>query len=287
MPSTFTLSSEAQASMSEILRLVSDPARKYTSAAIQAAISFSHGSNCWCNVFSRITFLSSVAAAPQSQLLDYGNDIYVSEIVSVHEALKRVGGIASGIWRCGSHDIRIVRENFTDQVNLIRSRGYISTRHRYIHSDWPADYYEAHAMDPTVPPESRYLSSAITIYPSMEDLICDKFQADLREQIGWRGVIQMFLPNYAAKIIEVRLEARRIAVRTEKGLTPIDELSYRIVARRKGDVHEQELPASDKETAVTFNFQPDSMDVCLVKKQDSSLIDFFEAGEFSRSNEES
>lgn len=199
MTSTFTLSAAAQASILEVIKLASEPARAYTSVSIQAAISFSHGSNCWCNIFSRLMFLNPGAAAPPLQLLDYGNDIYVSEIVSVREALKNIKDISVGIWKCGNYVIKIVNEGYAEEINLIRPREYISAQHRHTPSNWRANYYEVYAMSPAVLPEPRYLSSAVSAYSAIEDLIFAKFQVDLRDRPNWRGVVQIFLPNYTAK----------------------------------------------------------------------------------------
>lgn len=185
---------ESQASVSKIRRLLSEPSRKYTSASIQAAIGFSQHSNRWCNIFSRVTLLSSISAGPKPLLLDYGNDVYISETVSIPDTLKRIEDITAGVWRCGDHNIRIVEENFVDQVNLSPCK-CINMRQRNIRSDWPAECYEAGAKNLQIFPESRYLSSAITIYPSMDDLIVDKFQVDLREHTTLRGIIQIFLPK--------------------------------------------------------------------------------------------
>lgn len=197
MPHTFTLSPETQASLSEIVSSASGQNRRYTSAAIQAAISFSHKSNRWHNIFSRMTFLNPGAASPQTKLLNYGNDIYLSEIVSVEESIKRINLIASGIWRCGGYDVGIVHETYSGQVNLIPKHERITEPS--LHSSLPADYYEVHAIeDVQYLPESRYLSSAITIYPSMEALILGEFQADLWKNPDWRGIIQIFLPDYSA-----------------------------------------------------------------------------------------
>ena len=216
--------------LERIITILTSRSQQYSSAVVRG-VYIKEKEDEWRNGITKIIALAE-PREEHDESLDYGSVLYMEETLSL-EKLRRIVDrlVNSGVLQIGCQEIRVVREEDIGKGNFIREE-FVSTLHRDIKAEWPANFYEfrGSSVYQRGLPNDGLVALDKPSYPDTHHLVADKVGMDLQFYNAWLGSVLLLLPNYQAKISDIKVGTTSMSLVVTPRFTNLSDLLAKVFA---------------------------------------------------------
>ena len=271
----------AQAELSEqdasVVRDIKDTLNRrrdqYTGAFVQGLYVREEGDT-WLNGATKITALDKSRSEADNSL-DYGDLVYLESTVSLDELDDLIEHLAAAApVQLVGRSVRMVDDGGAGARNLFRPKEFVNDSHYWMKSEWPANLYVYEGLRRRRGfPHGRLVSADKPLYPDAYHLVAHRMGADLRVNNALLGSVLLLLPNYQARISEVRIGTKRISVAIDIGVGQLSSMVGKVFATSGAQVFHTDVRFRDHREVVELLLAPDELEVSLLNKDDGEVLD--------------
>ena len=209
----------------------------------------------------------------EEKIQEYDNIILAVVPLTINELKTLVGEMESGHMRLKSLG-RINAEN-----DLEGHHDYVPSRTHYngYYYDWPCRCFTASLTRQAPFPRMRdpVVKTGLPAYPNAFEA-CNAFFQHGMDATQYNPVcINFLIPDYGARIHELRIDGKEISVSVESKELAMDSLVVQISCKRRGNGyrHSEDLKPGDDALNFSADFVPNEVFVYLLDAKDGKIID--------------
>ena len=260
--------------MGEIEALVRGRSSMYERVLVELALL--PGGRPWRIWFGCFRFLCEEEPAPEEETYDYGTFRLVRWITSVNEALDalRSATVGKALTLRDLHDVGS-EGSWGSQTFATSGSGY-----GHLPTDWPTTLWEYSLSDAnlTFPNKPLVCLGQVPIYPNAKEAVRNFFGFHELEYFDIRASIQVLIPDFRARIGQLRLGGKRTTTRLDVRKAPLSDLVLKLYCRTKqGVVQSGDLSPLDNEVVYDIPDNPMEVLACLMVKEKNELLDWKQA----------
>lgn len=256
----------------EILKIMEERRVYYGCAVVKTALS--KAGEIWRNVLTRIELSHRDDERPTEETYDY-KDFYLSSVVlelnhfvQLIDAVAENGDLAILDLPAVNVEGRFQRE---DWMRLIPSNDKVFSL------EWPARGYNFHAIDARKGdlPSGPFVSPDLPLFPDGYTAINNLIGLNLSRYHQYRGSILIFLPNYQAKIKQLKVASKHLTLTIACKEIPKDKIIGKIFMGQELGTRSEHLDVVfDKESKIIpVNFKLGHLHVAILESDSGDIID--------------
>ena len=149
----------------------------------------------------------------------------------------------------------------------------------YLYPEWPTKYITFQVEDTRRAnlPSDALLKKSIPLYPDGVEAVRDFFKLNIRGSFGDPGTFAIVVPDYRARIKELKIALTKIRVAVEAPHISKDKLAIKIFSKSGPEsIQSPDLFLEDETVEFDLEFQPDEVLAYLFSIVDDNKIDFKE-----------
>jgi len=229
----------------------------------------------WKNCFSMLTFVQEKV---EETKLVYGDFVLERKFLTLNDGLAIINNVFDNelleIPEYGDFGRVTLRSG---RVEFIPSK----RQYYYLYPEWPTKYITFQVGDTRRVnlPGDALLKKSIPLYPNGVEALRDFFKLNIRDRFsfGEQGTFAIIVPDYRARIKELRIALTNIKVVVEAPHISKDKLAIKIFSRSGSEsTQSPDLFLEDETVEFDLEFQPDEVLAYLFSIEDDSKIDFKE-----------
>jgi hypothetical protein len=257
----------------DLLAVMNQRQHQYKGFLFQGVIAQSQEKE-WKNCVTQITALDH--SEYNEITLKYRQYIYFEEIKTKEFFLSLLDSLLNtGTIELHGFAVRLVSEPILKDCVIFRYNRFLSTQESstYLKVNWPSNYYYCQGdivMNPTYDGLTELNNP---IYPSGYKLIEHRMGIDLVKHNGLAGSVNILLPNYQARIVEVVISTKTIKVEIESKQALCNDLILKTYARNEDTTVHLESECVNREHLIDLGVSPLELQICLFDKQTAELLD--------------
>ena len=152
-------------------------------------------------------------------------------------------------------------------------------RYYYLHPEWPTNYitFQVKEARKANLPKDALLRKALPLYPNGVEALRDFFKLDIQDtySFGEQGTFAIVVPDYRARIKELKIALTKIRVAVETPHITEDKLAIKIFSKSGSEsIQSPDLSLEDEIAEFDLESQPDEVLVYLFSVEDDCKIDF-------------
>ncbi len=152
---------------------------------------------------------------------------------------------------------------------------FTASRDERFNQEWPMNAFTFEPKTKPGPPPEPYVAVDAPLFPTYWELLRVWTGIDVSRYNQYAGTIVFLLPNYSARIDELRLASGMLTVKIHSGEARSDEIIGKLYCEKFGGPLLQTDVAFKRETAETpVQFIPDWWHVYILAKQTGEPLDF-------------
>lgn len=258
--------------LEEILSLIDQRKGLYSQALIKGIYARTENER-WKSVLTTITFLATPFESADQQL-DYGSIRYVENVLPPDECSAVIRNLTdTGVLEIPGFSVQVGGPNFRSEASF-QDRDVLNLSSTYLKTDWPTNF---HVYRPA--PENRGLVHERLVslnqpyYPDVRHLAADKFGQDLERANRFWGDVLLFIPDYRARLFDVKLGTASMAISVESGSIPIGGLVAKVYASDRQQFLHEDIKFDGPTESVQIGFSPSEIEICLLDAGNGDVID--------------
>jgi len=254
--------------MNEILSIFKRREASYDKLLIQTAL-VKEDDN-WKNVFTKLVPLSKEYAV-EDKVLDYGG----FRVASIKADASDLCTIIEQLVREGRLQIKGCPEVLFDGNFAERKGTYIPSYDDVFELGWPANFYN---FSPATGFQGRFPRDPLLVvekpsFPDGSTAIKSIIEIDLTRRDAYIGHILILLPNYRAKIVELRIGPKESTIEVLPKEVAKQDIIGKLYCAREQETVIEDVLFSDERQVVHTGFVPHSLYFYLLNREDGELID--------------
>jgi len=189
----------------EILSILNNNKEFYGDAIVQSAIL--KEKDVWKNIVTKIVPLYKNEKNASTETLDYGDFVMLGDIISVNDLIKKLEHlITEEKFTIKGHTLQKDESIYFEKVRLLESRDEL------FNVGWSAKWYMIHINEysRTHIPTEPLLELKNPLFPDAYQAIRSWMGLDLQRHDRLIGKIIVLLPNYRAKIKNVKIKSKQL-----------------------------------------------------------------------------
>ncbi len=219
----------------------------------------------WRNGISRVT-ANREAPTEAAHWLDYGDVLYAQWRLDPHE-------LAGLIERCYLQGV-ISIDTFVARTSALQANmaaihtqlsRHVNSRDRHIKSEWPATLYQYQGhFERRGFPHDHLLRPGLPLYPDAHHLVRHMFDLDLQEANALVGSVLILLPDFRARIGDLRIATTRLSAQVEAALATEDQLFVKVFASNGADTYHADVGLAEVASGLELGLLPTDVELCLL-----------------------
>ena len=237
----------------------------YGPIRVQAAIS--HDKNGWKVIVAKVIALHK-SQKHVDEILDYGDFILIDVGLTSGEFIELLDEMVThGRLRIRNGPQILVEGNFSDKVDFRPSNDHV------FQTSWPTYLYTFNLTSRGTTPSNPLCALDKPLFPDGDMAIRSKMGREIANRLGH---IFIFLPDYRAKIEEVRIGSKEITLKISSREASLEEILGKIYC--EGDVEnivQSDVNFDDNDSVtVSIGFTPRYLYTCLLLRDTGEQLDF-------------
>lgn len=257
-----------QMQMNDILAIFKRREASYDKLLIQTALVKEEDK--WKNVFTKLVPLSKEYVV-EDKVLDYQGFL----VANVKANASDFCTIVEQLVMHGRLQIKGCPEVLFEGIFSGRKGNYIPSYDDVFELEWPANFYNFSPETNCVGrfPRDPLLAVEKPSFPDGSTAIKSIIGIDLIRREGYAGHILVLLPNYRAKIIELRIGSEESTIEILPKEVTKQEIIGKLYCEREKETVIKDVLFSEERQVVHTGFTPHSFYFYLLHREDSELID--------------
>lgn len=256
-----------QQKLAGIRRIVETRKRSYGWAWTRTLLSRREDDNEWKHTATRIDFLSSDESKPEKLRWEYHQAMLVTIAWTPEDCLEFLKGLVEE-GRFALPGLPLLQ-----QEGSFGWASHLCSRSRLSGISWSTDYYQFRLDNYAQLTGGHLVSVDCPAFADAAHLLKEKVTLDTQRSIG---AVEIFLPNFEARIIALTIGRDRISVSVESPALPIQNFVGKVhVTESWGGRHfHKDVEFSVNTEVVPIGFTPGEVYVGLLSRESNELIDF-------------
>lgn len=256
----------------KILEIVGKRKASYGYVVVKIALSNVDGT--WKNLFTKIEILHKKGEKPSEKRWEYKNFCLSKTVLRLDDFI----GLINEVIENGKLSIKgLPVVKIQGQFEKFPWKEYISSNDKVFGLTWPCDWYNFSATNSCkgTLPEGPFVSSDLPLFPDAYSAIKNLMGLDMSHYSQYRGSILVFLPNYKAKIEEIKIGLKRLTLRIVcKEISKREIVGKIYISDRTGLKIKQSDMIFAKETeSIPLEFEPQGIYIVILDRCNDELID--------------
>jgi hypothetical protein len=226
------------------------------------------------NCLTVLEALHKNASSPIEEVHDYPKFTLVKKIISPDQTRE----VAESLVTEGRLQVEDVVDTPFEGYFSPTWTGYfdsLPSNDEALNMDWPANTFLFEAKSKPGFPNEPYVTLNAPLFAGPWEVLRVWTGIDCSRYNQFLGSVAFVLPNYGARIEELRLSSAQLTIKVKALETPIDRIVGKLYCEKKGEALLQEDVLFEKTTAVIpITFAPDWWQVYLMSKDTGEVIDF-------------
>jgi len=230
----------------------------------------------WKNALTKIEILYKDQKSQLELSYNYGNFIISETSLNIDELISLVENLIMNrtltIKNCPTVQVE-------GEFSYSSFLDYLSSGDDVFKLQWPADGFLFEASSNFKPNLSsgRLVSVGAPLFPSSHEAVRIWTVVDVSRSSYYNGAIVILLPNYKAKIEEIRLSPKLLTVKAIGRELNTADIMGKVYCEKLGqDVIQQDIYFEGSTVTIPLNFVPDHWYVCILSKETGEVLDFRE-----------
>lgn len=254
--------------LDEILAIFKRREASYDKLLIQTAL-VKEGDN-WKNVFTKLVLLSKEYPV-EDRVLDYGG----FRVANIKATASSFCTIVERLVREGRLQIKGYPEVLFEGYFPNKRGSYITSSDDVFELGWPANFYD---FSPATGFNGRAPRNPLLVvdkpsFPDGPTAISSVIGIDLARRDAYVGRILILLPNYRAKIKELRIGSKELSIEVIVKESTKQDIIGKLYCEREKERVVEDVLFSDERQVIYTGFMPNSLYFYLLHLQDGELID--------------
>jgi len=222
--------------------------------------------------FGLLNFLSKKDSQLDERVYDYGNLLLIKKFIEVQEVLAVIDKIFENeiIKIDGWPEIH-VKARLSD-LRIVPS----SSRWGYISSKWPSihTYCDIDDADMGAIPQNALAKFELPVYPNGTEAIVDFLQLDMLGDYILTPRIELLIPDYRARIKNLRLAGNRVGIEAESMETALSDLVAKFYCKTETRAYTSDIiPLENGQADYFVEKEPILVEAQLFSSLDKEAID--------------
>ncbi|MHA1929015.1 MAG: AlbA family DNA-binding domain-containing protein [Candidatus Thorarchaeota archaeon] len=218
-----------------------------------------------------VEYVGSEDSLFTSEEYDYGDLLILKKTMSLEDSITLLNEALS-------ENILMLKEGLVIKCPAkLTSKNDMASRERYrfIGIDWPAFCIQGQIDHNTNPPSGSLNKIGLPLYPRALTAIVDILKLSESSDIyNLPKQFEILVPDYRARITQLRITGCKVSIRCENHLAEEDELVVKFFVRTKNEIHtSSEINIEHNAANFETSEEPYEIEVQLMSTQDGSVID--------------
>lgn len=247
------------AMLGDIAKVLEQRKSMYGRILVRSFIGLSKSDNQWKNALSAFIALKKDDTFTDS-VSDYGDTKFREKVIGLDELPRIIEKtVKEGVLSIpGLPDIKF--EGYFSSNDYL---SYLDSGHKMFRIGWPSSFFQLEAKDKGININSGpYVGLGEPLYPNYMYLTSDRFKLNPNYYHQFWGGVLVFLPNYKAKITEVRLGSTNLSLSVQNASG--EKLVANLFLYNSGQIDTRTVKIEDSKASVPLSFIPDIINVYLL-----------------------
>ncbi len=253
-----------------ILSLLEQRKPTYSSISVKAVLAREQGD--WKNSLTVIQALHRDEPPVTSQSHRYPNCLLSKTGITVDE----LGLVIEDLTTAGKLKIKDVAEVWSEgQFSQGPWDDFTASRDERFNQGWPVNVFTFEPKIRAGPPREPYVAVDAPLFPTYWELLRVWTGVDVSRYNQYAGTILFLLPNYSARIDELRLASGTLTARIRAGEASSDEIVGKLYCEKLGGpILQTDVTFKQEMAEVPVRFVPDWWQIYILSKQTGEPLDF-------------
>lgn len=223
--------------------------------------------------FGLVNFMGKGEVTPEETTYDYGNFILTKKSVKIQEAVSFIRSVfEKEVLKFGGWPEIPLKLRFLG-MRFLQSR----SRYGYISSAWPMQYAYVDIEQPTIGeiPSDSLSKLGLPLFPNGREAVDVFFELNLpKDWYTLEKRIEFLVPDYRARIKNLRLAGNKATVEVETKEIPEKDLLAKFYCKTESKVYTSgELPLEEGRASYVTDDEPIQVEVHILSAVDGESID--------------
>ncbi len=267
-----SVSESDRRTLEEICGLIDVRADWYGGVFLQAALVRKNQDE-WANFFTIVSFVHKGIQALPKRCLDYGTLAILESPLKVEEATT----VLRKLVEQGELVIpNLANIRLEGTFVYLFENDYLHSRNEQFSIEWPANVYtfDVDQGFKGIIRGGTLVAKNLPLYPDPFYAIKNELGVDLRTYNGWENKVIFLLPNYMAKISQVKIGKSRLLVGVQTLETNLSGLIGKLYIEYSAESETIEFPFAKDITNVSLKDKPSQIWLYLLDKKTGDILDY-------------
>jgi len=257
----------------EIIKKLEEREQFYGDVVIKSAFSQKDGN--WKIVLTKIDILHKEEKKPLEERYEYKDFCLYKIVIKLKDFIKLIDEfIKNG--KFAVKDLPAVTVKYQFQRNDWMK--LISSGDKFFCLEWPANGYHFSPIDSSdkvAPPSSGLISQSFPLFLDGFSAVRSLTGIDLSKYHQYQGSILIFLPNFKAKIQQIKVNSKQLTLKIVCKEISKEEIVGKIyLSGELGQkVNQSDIIFEEETWSTPLNFKPEDIYLVLLDRQSGELID--------------
>ncbi len=227
----------------------------------------------WKNTATLATFLPKDERTPSNETYRYPNCIVARRCSKTEEFVEFLETLVSN---ATLHIKDAIEVPFDGNFSPNPFNEYVESNNEIFGLEWPANVFlfDSNIREGYFPGEP-FAALDAPLFPGPREVLRVWTGVDVSRYSQFMGSIVLLLPNYKARIEELRLDSNNLTVRIRTGEDSARDILGKLYCEELGGrVIQKDIDFETDSTTVPIGFLPDSWQVYIMAKGTEGIIDF-------------
>lgn len=267
-----SVSESDRRTLEEICGLIDARADWYGGAFLQAALVRKNQGE-WANFFTIVSLVHKGTQTLPKRCLDYGTLAILESPLKVEEGTT----VLRKLVEQGELVIpELTSIHLEGTFVYLFENDYLHSRNEQFSIEWPANVYtfDVDQGFKGIIRGGTLVAKSLPLYPDPFYAIKNELGVDLRTYNGWENKVVFLLPNYMAKLSQVKIGKSRLSVVVQTLQTNLSGLIGKLYIEYSAESETIEFPFAKDTTDVPLKDRPSQIWLYLLDKKKGNILDY-------------